>query len=145
VKYSTFIEGQKPDMISWRRITAKEATEVVKTRRKAAPAVNLYPELYEGNVQLEIMPFESFHQINKYTRYLATLENVKIVSEDWSEEDGFSITVSLQVPMALGNLIQDMPEVARVYINGQKSSNKNCKKMVVEMKTPAVATAPMPA
>jgi hypothetical protein len=133
-------------MISWKRITAKEAAEVVKTGGKAATTVNLYPELYEGNVQLEIMPFESFHQINKYTRYLATLENVKIVSQDWSEIDGFSITVSVQVPMALGNLIQDMPEVARFYINNKKSgNNKNCKKMVVEMKTPAVATAPMPA
>jgi hypothetical protein len=132
-------------MISWRRTTAKETADVVKTRGKAATTVNLYPELYEGNVQLEIMPFESFHQIRKYTRYLSTMKNVKIVSEDWSEEDGFSITVSVQVPMALGDLIQDMPEVARVYIDGKKSGNKNCKKMVVEMKTPVSAPEPIPA
>jgi hypothetical protein len=133
-------------MIRWRRITAKEADEVIDACQKAGSAVSLDPELCEGEVQLEVSPFEGFHQINKYTQYLSTLENVKIISERWSEEEGFSITVSVQVPLALGRLLQDMPEVARVYVNSKKSGyKKNCQKMVVEMKTPDVASEPVPA
>ena len=135
-------------MIRWKRVTTRDANEVVKARREAIPVVDLDPELCEGEVQLEIKPFESFHQINKYTRYLSTVENLKIVSESWSEEDGFRITVSVQVPLALGRLLKDMPEVARVQINSKKSGyggyKKGYQKMVVEMKTPEAAPELVP-
>ena len=126
-------------MIGWNRVTTKGASEAVKARMDAISAVDLDAEVCEGEVQLEIKPFESFRQINKYTKYLSTIENLRIVSESWSEEEGFNIIVSVQVPLALGRLLQDMPEVARVHINGKKSGysgyKKGYKKMVVVMKT----------
>ncbi len=126
-------------MIVWHRISTKRASEAVKARREAISTVDPESEVCEGDVQLEIKPFESFRQINKYTKYLSTIENLRIVSENWSEEEGFNIIVSAQVPLALGRLLQDMPEVARVHINGNKtgySGHKNgCKKMVVVEKT----------
>lgn len=103
-------------------------------------------ELCEGNIQLEITPFESFSQINKYKKYLATIKDLRIVEENWSEDEGLNILVSVQVPLALGRLLEDMPEVARVQLNGSKSGNNGHKhgyqKMVVVMKTPEVALEP---
>ncbi len=111
----------------------------MKARKEALSAVDLDSGICQGNIQLEIKPFENFHQINKYTKYLSTIENLRIVSESWSEDDGFNIIVSAQVPLALGRLLQDMPEVAQVHINGRKSgysgNKKGYNKMVVEMKT----------
>ncbi len=146
LKYSTFIEVRERKMITWKRVTAKEASETIKARQRAAVAAAPDPELCEGDVQLEIKPFESFQQITKYTKYLSTLENVKIVSESWSEEDGFTINVSVKVPLALGHLLQDMPDVACVHITAKKTGRTNgCKKLVVETKTSAPAAEPVPA
>jgi hypothetical protein len=126
-------------MIGWNRVTTKGAREAVKARKETISVVDLDSEVCEGDVQLEIKPFESFRQINKYTKYLSTIENLRIVSESWSEEEGFNIIVSVQVPLALGRLLQDMPEVARVHIDGKKSgysgNKKGYEKMVVVMKT----------
>jgi hypothetical protein len=134
-------------MIGWNRVTTKGASEIVRARLEAISAVDLDSEVCEGDVQLEIKPFESFRQINKYTKYLSTIENLKILSESWSEDEGFNIIISMQVPLALGRLLQDMPEVARVHINGKKTGysgyKKECKKMVVEMKTTDAVPEPV--
>jgi len=127
-------------MIGWNRITTKGDSEAVKARKEAISAVDLDPEVCEGDVRLEITPFVSFRQINKYTKYLSTIEHLRIVSESWSEDEGFNIIVSAQVPLALGRLLQDMPEVAQVYINGQKHGYK---KMVVAMKTVEATPEPV--
>jgi hypothetical protein len=136
-------------MISWNHATIKMAKEAVQARNNAVAAADLGSEVCEGEVQLEITPFESFSQINKYKKYLATIKDLKIVSENWSEDDGFIIIVSVRVPLVLGRVLQDMPEVARVKL----SSNESChngkkhgsKKMVVVMKTPEAALEPVPA
>jgi hypothetical protein len=134
-------------MVGWNRVTIKGASEAVKARKEAISAVDLDAEVCEGDIRLEIKPFESFRQISKYTKYLSTIENLRIVSESWSEDEGFNIIVSVQVPLALGRLLQDMPEVARVHINGNKSGysgyKKGYKKMVVMMKTTEVAPEPV--
>jgi hypothetical protein len=126
-------------MISWSHAIKQPAIKAGRPRENAAAAANLDTEICEGDVQLEITPFESFSQINKYKKYLATIKNIRLVEENWSEEDGFNIVVSVKVPMILGRVLQDMPEVARVKLSG----NKNCsnrqkhglKKMVVVMKS----------
>ena len=136
-------------MISWNRATRKMANEAVKSYNDAV-AADLDSEVCAGEVQLEITPFESFSQINKYKKYLATINDIRLVSESWSEDEGFNIVVSVRVPLALGRLLQDMPEVARVKLSGNKachnSKKHNCSKMVVVMKTPDAALAePVPA
>lgn len=129
-------------MLGWNRNATRDANEAGKARGDAVVAVDTERDLYEGNVQLEIRSFESFRQIDKYTRYLSTIEYIKIVSESWSEDEGFRIFVSIQAPLSLERLLQSMPEVARVYFNGYKSSygglKKGCRRMVVELR----ATAP---
>lgn len=134
-------------MIGWNHTTKKESNKALKARRNAIALADINPELCEGNIKLEITPFESFSQINKYKKYLATIKNLRIVEENWSEEDGFNILVSVQVPLALGRLLEDMPEVARVQLNGEKSGHnrhkRGFKKMIVVMKTPVVEAEPL--
>jgi hypothetical protein len=119
--------------------TLKMANKAVKDHNNARVVSGLDSEVYEGDVQLEITPFESFSQIGKYKKYLATIKDIKVVSENWSEEEGFNIVVSVRVPLVLGRILLDMPEVARVKLNSNKSCHNGQKhgnkKMVVVMKT----------
>jgi hypothetical protein len=122
-------------MIVWHKVTTKGASEALKSRKVAVSSIDPESGVCEGDIQLEIKRFEDFHQINKYTRYLSTIENLRIISESWSEDEGFNIVVSARVPLALARLLRDMPEVAQVEINGKKSGYRGNKKMVVMMKT----------
>ena len=148
-KYSTFIEGQARPMISWNHATLKMAKEAVRAGNSATETADLDSDVCEGEVRLQITPFESFSQVNKYKKYLATIKDIKVVTQSWSEEEGFSIVVSVSVPLALGRLLQDMPEVARVQLNntrhGHYSQKQSCKKMTVVLKTPEQAPEPVPA
>jgi hypothetical protein len=132
-------------MLGWNK-TDKEDRETMEFRNAVMAAASADRELCEGNVQIEITSFESFRQIDKCTRYLAAIENLRIVSESWSEEDGLKIIVSVEAPLALAGLLEDMPEVARVYFNGRKSSfgfKKGYSRMVVEMKSTEPAREPV--
>jgi hypothetical protein len=134
-------------MLGWNSTATRDANEVRKAREDAIVAYDAERDLYEGNVQLEIRSFESFRQIDKYTKYLSTIENIRIVSESWSEDEGFRIFVSIQAPLSLERLLQSMPEVARVYFNGYKSSygglKKGYPKMVVEMRATEPSLEPV--
>ena len=136
-------------MNRWNHTTKKTEQEITEDFDGSITAVDIDSEVYEGEVQLAITPFESFSQINKFKKYLSSINDLKIISENWSEEEGLSIAISLQEPLALAHVLRDMPEVARVKL----SSNKSChndkkhgsKKMVVVMKTPEAALEPVPA
>ncbi len=135
-------------MIGWSRKTKKKANEAVKARKNAMVADDIDSEVCEGDVQLEITPFESFSQINKFTKYLATIKNISVVSESWSEDEGFNIVISVRAPLALGRVLQDMPEVTRVQLDSKKTSRNDqkyaYKKMVVVMKTAESPPEPLP-
>jgi hypothetical protein len=130
-------------MIGWNRVNTKGAREALKARNEAISAADPEGEFCQGEIQLEIRPFENFRQINKYTRYLSTIENLKIVSECWSEDEGYNIVVSAQVPLALGRLLQDMPEVAHVQVAGNKPGNHGNRKMLVLVKASEVVPEPV--
>jgi hypothetical protein len=135
-------------VIGWSRKTKKKANEAVKARKNAMVADDIDSEVCEGDVQLEITPFESFSQINKFTKYLATIKNISVVSESWSEDEGFNIVISVRAPLALGRVLQDMPEVTRVQLDSKKTSCNDqkyaYKKMVVVMKTAESPPEPLP-
>ena len=134
-------KGARQDMIGWKRVTRKEAEEALNAQ-KGFSAVE--EEVCEGDIRLEIKPFESFRQVDKYTRYLSSVKNLKIISKSWSEEEGYNIQLSAQMPLALGRLLRDMPEVAQVRVNG-KTGYKGYKKMVVTVKTTGSLPEPVPA
>ena len=47
-------------------------------------------------------------------------EGVKIVSESWSEDEGFIISILLQTPMNLGHVLQRVTDVQEVYQEGPR-------------------------
>lgn len=132
-------------MLGWNRITARPTDGI----NKALEDVIDEQKLCEGIVQLKIASFESFYQINRYTKYLSSIDNLRVLSESWWEDEGFRITLSVQVPLPLESILQAMPEVTRVYSSGRKSGfgryKKDYHKMVVEMKTAEAALEPVPA
>jgi len=72
-------------------------------------------ELYEGYVRLEIESSEDFKQINQFRKCLKAVENLRIASSNWSEEEGLMIIVSLRSPIPLGGILSQMPIVEQVY------------------------------
>ncbi len=72
-------------------------------------------ELYEGYVRLEIESSEDFKQVNQFRKCLKAVENLRIASSNWSEEEGLMIIVSLRSPVPLGGILSQMPMVEQVY------------------------------
>jgi hypothetical protein len=118
--------GSEIAMIGWNRSLKKETAKPAELQPNAT--------LYEGDVRLEITPFESFKQIDRYKKYLVKIPGISIVADSWSEEDGFSVVVSVRTPVALGRLLENMPGVARVQYDSEKpgrSQKHGQQKMVV--------------
>ncbi len=132
-------------MLGWNRAAARQTDEIAKDPEDERDE----QVLCEGIVQLKIASFESFYQINRYTKYLSTIDNLRVLSESWWEDEGFRITLSVQTPLPLESILKAMPEVTRVYSNRRKSGlggyKKGYHKMVVEMKTSETALEPVPA
>ena len=108
--------------------TKKEVGKTIKADHTGESEREIGSELYEGDVELAIVPFESFKQTNQFRKRLSTIDNLRIVSDSWSEDEGFIIIVSLKEPMALGSILQDIPDVEKVYREDEK--------VVVLFKTP---------
>lgn len=72
-------------------------------------------ELYEGDIRLEIKSPEDFRQVDQFRKCLKKVENLRIASNSWSEDEGLIIFVSLRSPVPLGGILSQMPMVAQVY------------------------------
>ncbi len=104
---------------------AKEETRKPKDAEKTASDIS--SKLYKGNIQLVIKSLVGFEQINQFKKCLRTVENLKILLDSWSEEEGSVIVVSVQKPMALGGILSEMPMIEQVYKKG--------KNIIVELKS----------
>ncbi|OGO41763.1 MAG: hypothetical protein A2137_05335 [Chloroflexi bacterium RBG_16_58_8] len=80
--------------------------------------------LYQGDVLLAVTPLVSFRQVDVYLKRLAAAVDAKLVSRSWSEEEGLTVTISIQTPVALTSVIEGMPEVAEVRAGGKKHGEK---------------------
>ena len=78
-------------------------------------------DLYEGNAWLEIKSLEDYKQIDQFIECLRLLENIRIKSFNWSENEGVTVVVSLQNPLPLGDILSQMPMIEHVYKKGQKN------------------------
>jgi putative nucleotidyltransferase with HDIG domain len=128
-------KGKTPG--SWKRKKNQGLTEKVakqdakekgkkkaKTARKAKVATirnhDINAALFEGDVQLAIVPVISFRKMYQFKKCLLMVEGVKIVSESWSEDEGFILSILLQTPMNLGSVLQRMTDVQEVYQEGPR-------------------------
>jgi len=79
---------------------------------------------YEGIVLQQI-------EKNQFKKCLRTVENLKIVLDSGSEDEGCIIVVSVQKPIALGSILSEMPIVEQVY--------RESRNVVVVLKTSATS------
>lgn len=105
------------------KLAAKEKAKQAAAKAKKAkdgPKLNhnITSELYQDTVQLEVTPFMGFKHIAQFKKILLMVDGLRIMSESWSEDDGFIITLSLREPILLGRILQEMTDVEEVYQKG---------------------------
>jgi hypothetical protein len=86
-----------------------------KSKASETTPYNISSELYEGDVWLKIESSEDFKQVNRFRKCLKSVENLRIAANNWSEDEGLMIIISLQSPVPLGSILSKMPMVEQVY------------------------------
>jgi hypothetical protein len=119
----------------WHKPKEKGADKTGQAPVNETAAVENTQGLYEGQVQLTVTTFIDFHQINTYAKYLARVKNLTIVSQVWSEDEGFNILVALQEPMDLEHILPELPEVETVYAAGFTHGSNGIRKICVVLIT----------
>ncbi len=110
----------------------REAKETAKEEVKKAPA-DISSEIYEGEVQLVVLSPVGFEQMRQFQECLGKVENLKMTLVGGSVDEGAMITVLVQRPMALGQILSETPMVQKVDTVGKKSKRK----IVIVLKNPA--------
>jgi putative nucleotidyltransferase with HDIG domain len=98
----------------------QEAKKAKKARTVSKTVIDISSELFEGEVKLEITPFINFKQTDRIKKYLLGIDNVKVISQGWSEEEGYIFFLSITEPTVLGPIFQQIPGVEKVYGDGKR-------------------------
>ena len=95
---------------------AKEAAKrEVKEAKRAQEAVHdISSEIYEGDVRLVIPSPAGFEQVTQFKERLEKVKKLRIVWVGGSVEEGAIIVASLQNPMTLIRILNEMPTVEKV-------------------------------
>ena len=90
--------------------------------REATSARKIISKVCEGNVELVIPSTveAGYKQIRQFREQLEQLENVKVVWTGGSDREGSTIAVSVQKPMNLAHIINEMPIVEKVQQKGKR-------------------------
>ena len=70
---------------------------------------------YSDEVRLLLQAAEDRIQVKRFYDILKVFGNLNIVSYNWSEKEGLSITVSLKEPTALEDVLMLIPMIEKVY------------------------------
>ena len=98
----------------------QEAKKAKKAKTAAKTIIDISSELFEGDVKLEITPFIDFKQTDRIKKYLLGIKNVKVISQGWSEEEGYIFFLSITEPTVLEPIFQQIPGVEKVYGDGKR-------------------------
>ncbi|MDD5039109.1 MAG: HD domain-containing protein [Dehalococcoidales bacterium] len=114
------------------KLAEKEARRADKEKakkevEKAGKTHDISADIYEGDVQLVVPSPVGFEQVTRFEAYLKKNENIRIVLVGGSEDKGAAIVVSLQEPMPLVRILNELPMVDSV--------DKIGKNIVVTLKT----------
>jgi len=108
---------------------AKQAREVeIETKKEATHDIGA--KIYEGNIMLVVPPPVGFEQVSQFKEYLERVENLRILFFGASADEGFIIAVSVQQPMTLIRILNEMPMV-------EKAIKKSKKQIVLMLKDTA--------
>ena len=106
---------------------AKEAEE--RARKEAVQDIG--SEIYEGDVELVVPSPAGFKQVRQFKERLERVENLRVVWSGGSVDEGSVIGVSVQKPMTLIRILNEMPTLEKVDKKGER--------IVVMLKTPTVS------
>jgi len=111
----------------------REAEEQAKKKAEEAQktAQDIGSEIYEGNILLVVPSPVEFEQVKQFRERLEQVRNLKIVWAGGSVGVGAITTVSVQKPMPLIRILNEMPTVEKV--------NKKGEKIMVMLKPPSVS------
>jgi putative nucleotidyltransferase with HDIG domain len=98
----------------------QEAKKAKKSKNVPKAIIDISSELFEGEVKLEITPFIDFKQTDKIKKYLLGINNVKVISQGWSEEEGYIFFLSVTEPTVIGPIFQRIPGIQKVYGDGKR-------------------------
>ena len=71
-------------------------------------------DTYHGDIRIQLESAEDYVEVNQFCEILKTVEDLRIVSYNWSDKDGLNIYISLKKPAPLGDIIVKMPQVEEV-------------------------------
>jgi len=109
----------------------REAIEARKAQEAKKAVRENDSEIYEAEFRLVVPLPAGFEQVRQFEESLKQIENLRIIWTGGSVDEGAIIGVSVQKPMALIRIVNEMPMVEKVYKNGEK--------IVVVLKTPTVS------
>ena len=72
-------------------------------------------ENFIGDINLLIESAKDHTQVDQFCVHLKTIDNLKILSYNWSESKGLIVIISLKDAIPLGDKIRQMPLVGQVY------------------------------
>ena len=99
----------------------KEAEEAEKKTKEEAKEVHkVVQDIYEGNFELVVPSPVSFEQVKQFAERLRQVENLKVVWLGGSVDEGAIIGVSVQKPMTLIQVLNEMPAIEKVDKKGEK-------------------------
>jgi hypothetical protein len=81
-------------------------------------------DTYQGDVRIQLESVEDYVEVNRFCEILKTVEDLRIVSYNWSDKKGLNIYISLKKPAPLGDIIVQMPQVEEVQGRKKKMTVK---------------------
>jgi len=101
---------------------AEEAKEAKRAEEKTKEAVELEVDagLYEGVMELTIVPPIDLGQMENLEKDLRQVENLRLVLVGGSVDEGNKIVVSAEKPIPLLRILGEMPAVEQVVRKGDK-------------------------
>jgi len=139
VAVEAFVSGFKKRK-EYEKLARKEAERAAKeeakreaeeAKRAEEAAHDISSEIYEGDVRLVIPSPAGFEQVRRFKKRLEKVKSLRIVWVGGSVEEGAIIVASLQNPVTLIRILNEMPTVEKV---DKKNGN------IVVMLTPSAVS-----
>jgi len=99
--------------IEYEKLTKKEAKRAAKGNRDVIGASN------ERDVKLYLKSPVNSQQVKEFMKCMKRSENLQIAWEGWSVEEGRVIAISVQEPIDLPGILNEMPMVEEAHKKGQ--------------------------
>ena len=106
-------------------------------------------DLYDGTIELAMLPPVSLQQMLQVHQYLRHMQQVKVLNLGGSVDKGITIRVYLETPVPLLKILRDLPDVERVsaesaepesIIPARQGESPKVRRVVVTMKKPPANT-----